>query len=35
MHLLPGIGHLSPLEAPQELAGLIRTFAKDLGGADR
>jgi pimeloyl-ACP methyl ester carboxylesterase len=27
LHLLPGVGHLSPLEAPKELAGLIRAFA--------
>ena len=27
LHILPGVGHLSPLEAPRELAGLIRTFA--------
>jgi pimeloyl-ACP methyl ester carboxylesterase len=31
MHVLPGIGHLSPLEAPQELAGLIQTFARNIG----
>jgi 3-oxoadipate enol-lactonase len=27
MVVLPGVGHLVPLEAPTELAGLIRTFA--------
>lgn len=27
LHLLPGVGHLSPLEAPLEIAGQIRTFA--------
>lgn len=27
LHLLPGIGHLSPLEAPAAVADLIRTFA--------
>ena len=27
LHLLPGIGHLSPLEAPGDLAELIRGFA--------
>lgn len=26
LHLLPGIGHLSPLETPRDVAGLIRTF---------
>lgn len=28
LHVLPGTGHLSPLEAPQELARLIADFAK-------
>jgi pimeloyl-ACP methyl ester carboxylesterase len=27
LHTLPGIGHLSPLEAPADLAALIRNFA--------
>ncbi|WP_127904431.1 alpha/beta fold hydrolase [Solirhodobacter olei] len=30
LHLLPGIGHLSPLEAPDDLADLIRSFATPL-----
>lgn len=30
LHLLPGIGHLSPLEAPGDLAALIRGFATPL-----
>jgi len=30
LHTLPGIGHLSPLEAPAELAALIRNFAAPL-----
>lgn len=33
MHILPGIGHLSPLEAPGDLAELIRDFAKPLVAA--
>lgn len=28
LHLLPGVGHLSPLEAPHAVANLIRTFAR-------
>jgi pimeloyl-ACP methyl ester carboxylesterase len=32
MHLLQGVGHLSPLEAPAELAALIRSFAGPLLG---
>lgn len=28
LHLLPGVGHLSPLEAPDAVANLIRTFAR-------
>lgn len=35
MHILPGIGHLSPLEAPGDLAELIRDFAKPLVAATR
>ncbi|XUM21553.1 alpha/beta fold hydrolase [Bradyrhizobium oligotrophicum S58] len=31
LHLLAGVGHLSPLEAPDALAGLIANFARDLG----
>jgi pimeloyl-ACP methyl ester carboxylesterase len=30
LHILPGIGHLSPLEAPGDLAALIRDFALPL-----
>ena len=30
LHILPGIGHLSPLEAPGDLAELIRGFATPL-----
>ncbi len=30
LHILPGIGHLSPLEAPDDLADLIRSFAAAL-----
>ena len=30
MHILPGSGHLSPLEAPGDLAELIRAFARPL-----
>ncbi len=30
LRLLPGIGHLSPLEAPRNVAGLVRTFARSL-----
>jgi pimeloyl-ACP methyl ester carboxylesterase len=33
MHILPGIGHLSPLEAPQALATLIQSFAKTVAGS--
>lgn len=28
LHLLPGIGHLSPLEAPREIAALVGAFAR-------
>lgn len=28
LHLLPGVGHLSPLEAPGAIANLTRTFAR-------
>jgi pimeloyl-ACP methyl ester carboxylesterase len=30
LHILPGVGHLSPLEAPGALANLIRRFAQPL-----
>lgn len=30
LHILPGVGHLSPLEAPGELSALIRDFATPL-----
>jgi pimeloyl-ACP methyl ester carboxylesterase len=30
LHILSGVGHLSPLEAPMELAGLIEVFVGDL-----
>jgi uncharacterized protein (TIGR02246 family) len=30
LHVLPGVGHLSPLEAPVALATLIRQFAHEL-----
>jgi pimeloyl-ACP methyl ester carboxylesterase len=33
LHRLPGIGHLSPLEAPADLAGLIGTFVHALSHA--
>lgn len=33
LRLLPGIGHLSPLEAPGEVAALIRAFAVSLASA--
>jgi pimeloyl-ACP methyl ester carboxylesterase len=33
LHLLPGIGHLSPLEAPRDVAVLIRTFVGALSPA--
>jgi pimeloyl-ACP methyl ester carboxylesterase len=32
LHVLPGIGHLSPLEAPSDIARLIKTFALTLNG---
>lgn len=31
MHILPGTGHLSPLEAPGELAAIIARFAEAIG----
>ena len=34
MHVLPGTGHLSPLESPQELAALIGRFADALPSKD-
>jgi pimeloyl-ACP methyl ester carboxylesterase/quinol monooxygenase YgiN len=30
MHVLPGTGHLSPLESPTEIAGIIREFVDGL-----
>jgi pimeloyl-ACP methyl ester carboxylesterase/ketosteroid isomerase-like protein len=30
LHVLPGVGHLSPLEAPSAVASLIRQFAGEL-----
>jgi pimeloyl-ACP methyl ester carboxylesterase/quinol monooxygenase YgiN len=30
MHVLPGTGHLSPLESPAEIAGIIREFVDGL-----
>ncbi|WP_206240039.1 alpha/beta fold hydrolase [Novosphingobium terrae] len=30
MHVLPGVGHLSPVEAPEALASLIRDFVETL-----
>lgn len=33
LHILPGIGHLSPLEAPGDLSDLIRRFATPLAAA--
>jgi pimeloyl-ACP methyl ester carboxylesterase len=33
LHICPGIGHLSPLEAPRDVAELIRTFARSPGPA--
>jgi pimeloyl-ACP methyl ester carboxylesterase len=32
LHVLPGTGHLSPLESPQELGGLIGAFAAQVAG---
>jgi pimeloyl-ACP methyl ester carboxylesterase len=32
LHVLPGTGHLSPLESPQELGGLISDFAAQVAG---
>ncbi len=32
LHILAGVGHLSPLEAPHEIASLIRTFVAPLVG---
>ena len=31
MHVLPGVGHLSPYEAPDHVADLVRAFALSLG----
>jgi pimeloyl-ACP methyl ester carboxylesterase len=33
MRLLPGVGHLSPLEAPERLASLIKAFLEDIDQA--
>jgi pimeloyl-ACP methyl ester carboxylesterase len=30
LQVLPGVGHLSPLEAPQDVAGMIRIFVEQL-----
>ncbi|WP_423394369.1 alpha/beta fold hydrolase [Burkholderia sp. LMG 21824] len=35
LEILPGVGHLSPLEAPAAVAGLIRRFVDGLGHAAR
>ncbi|WP_116139939.1 alpha/beta fold hydrolase [Trinickia diaoshuihuensis] len=35
MEVLPGTGHLSPLEAPAAVASLIDEFAQALGGGER
>jgi pimeloyl-ACP methyl ester carboxylesterase len=32
LQVLPGTGHLSPLESPQELGGLISDFAAQIAG---
>ena len=32
LHVLPGTGHLSPLESPQQLGGLIGAFAAQVAG---
>lgn len=34
-HVLPGVGHLSPLEASDEIAALLRDFAVSLEGASQ
>jgi pimeloyl-ACP methyl ester carboxylesterase len=31
LHVLPQIGHLVPFEAPDEIADLVRTFARSMG----
>jgi 3-oxoadipate enol-lactonase len=31
MHVLPQVGHLAPLEAPEDLADLLRAFALSIG----
>lgn len=33
LHILPGVGHLSPLEAPGKLSALIQDFAASLSAA--
>ncbi|WP_144141283.1 alpha/beta fold hydrolase [Paraburkholderia sp. BCC1884] len=35
MHVLPGTGHLSPLESPDEIATLIHAFTQRLGSSQR
>jgi pimeloyl-ACP methyl ester carboxylesterase len=35
LHVLPGVGHLSPLEAPDDVADLLRGFALSLSGEER
>jgi hypothetical protein len=32
MHVLPRVGHLSPYEAPDHIADLVRAFVLSLGG---
>jgi pimeloyl-ACP methyl ester carboxylesterase len=32
MHVLPGTGHLSPLESPDQVAALIHAFISDITG---
>jgi pimeloyl-ACP methyl ester carboxylesterase len=34
LHLLPGVGHLSPLEAPAEIAGRIGAFMRSIDTRD-
>jgi pimeloyl-ACP methyl ester carboxylesterase len=31
LHVLPGVGHLLPLEAPREVAALVGGFARSVG----
>ena len=32
MHVLPGTGHLSPLESPDQVAALIHALINDISG---